>query len=168
MRRKKRILVTAYHEIGHYLLLKKFFNDFSIDGVIERIELCPKEYGRKGGHVLFLINFDYEKFNIEMIYGWICMWIAGFIAAKLSCNFSYSYSELANHTDYIEAYYYADILSKKLKEKSPEEILKECATIVKSYLMPRQHLLDEISMILFKRRFLTKNDVEELDNRYLL
>lgn len=168
MKRKQRILVLAYHEIGHYLLLKKFFKDFCINGVIEKIELCPKEYGRKGGRVQYSMNFDYEKASIEMIYGLISIDIAGFVAAKLACNFSYNSSDLVNHTDYISAYYYARKLSKALKEKSPDKILKECETEVKSYLVSKKYLLDEISMMLFKQRFLTKSDFEVLDNRYSL
>lgn len=168
MKRKKRILVTAYHEIGHYLLLKKFFNDFNINGVIEGIQLCPKEYGRKGGRVQVQMSFNEKRDSSEMIYGMISVDIAGLVAAKLFCNFSYSSLELKNHTDYISAYHYALILSNKLKEKSPEEILKECETEVKSYLLSRKYLLDEISEILFRQRFFTKNDLAVLDNKYSL
>lgn len=168
MKRKKRILVSAYHEVGHYLLLKKFFRDFNINGVIEKIELCPKEYGKKGGKVRVSMPFNEERATSEMISGMISIDIAGLIAAKLFCDFSYSLSELKNHTDYISAYYYARILSNKLKEKSPEEILKECETEVKLYLVSKKYLLDEISTILFKQRFLTKNDLAVLDNKYSL
>lgn len=168
MKRKQRILVSAYHEIGHYLLLKKFFKEFCINGVVNKIELCPKEYGRKGGRVQFSMNFDYEKASVEMIYGLISVDIAGFVAAKLACDFSYNSSDLEKHTDYISAYYYARKLSEILKGKSPEEILKECETEVKSYLMSKKYLLDEISTMLFKQRFLTKSDFEVLDNKYSL
>lgn len=171
MKRKKRILITAYHEIGHYLMIKKFFNDFSINGVVKEIELCPKEFGRKGGRVRFSTNvdfdyeFDYANTSIEMLYGWLSIAIAGFVATKLACNFSPS--DLVQYTDYIRAHYYASILSKKLK-KTPEKILKECEKEVKLYLANKRYLLDELSGILFKQRFLNRDTLETLANKYSL
>lgn len=171
MKRKKRILITAYHEIGHYLIIKKFFNDCSINGVVKEIELCPKEFGRKGGRVRFSTNadcdyeFDCAKASIEMLYGLLSITIAGFVATKLAFNFLPS--DLVEYTDYISAHYYASILSKKFK-KTPEEILKECEKEVKLYLTNKRYLLDELSGILFKRRFLNKDSLETLENKYSL
>lgn len=166
MRRKKRILVSAYHEIGHYLLIRKFLKDFDVDGYVEKIELCPKKFRRKGGVLKFLTNFDFEA-NVEMSYGWISILIAGFVAAKLACGFSYDSLELVHHNDYIDANYYACLLSEEL-QKFPEEILRDCETDVKSYLVEKKSVLDEISAMLLKKRFLTKNDLTLFEQKYSL
>lgn len=168
MKRKKRMRITAYHEIGHYLMLKKFFKDFKINGTIEKVEVLPYIFGKKRGRVRVFLNFNIENASTEMTYGYISILIAGIISAKLFCNYSYDSSNLVQQDDYLRANYYANKLSKNMHEKSPNEILKECEKEVNSYLMTKKDVMNELSEILLKKRFLTNKDLIILDKEYSL
>lgn len=167
MKRKKRIKMTAYHEIGHYILLKEYGE------LVNKIVLCPKRYGRRGGYnACFLRKIkddDPTRDVIKMLEKYICIFMAGHMATKICFGFSSENEDDLDHW-YIERYVESlriEYLSLGVS-KSKEDILSELENRTKEVIENNRTLLDVLANELLKSRFLTRKMIESLEEKYAL
>lgn len=180
IKRKEHTLRTAYHEIGHYLLIKKMSKDFKGVYKIEakHIELCKNHCDRVGGKVCFMESSFICRPNcnqiIKVYEGILSMTLAGFAALKVCFNTSVSKKlAIKSHNDYVQACCYARLLSKWYKHfnicnKSPKQILKENLNKAIIYLSKRRNLLDKIAPVLAKEKFFSRETLDLIDAKYSL
>ena len=178
MPRDERLKITAIHEIGHYLLIKKYnklFPDYPI--FTYRIRIFPNVDSNKNGEVSYVFTDQDSLFlNSEELEELININLAGFIAPTIFYNISYN--NLYEQTDYITAYNIAEVLSQRFNEEeenkknrismSSNEIIKKHELLVKQYLEDNKELLQFLSELLLKSKELTFIDLKKIDEKYNL
>lgn len=174
MTREKHLVITAFHEIGHYLLVKRFNKLFPNHFIyVCKIELYFEDDNPHYGDV----TFAKEKLKIsdasnEMLKGFINIDLAGFVAPTLFYNIVYNKNNIKLQNDYCTAYEVANILRERylLKriDKTAEDILKEQWFEVKKYLNNNKYLLYALALRLYNSKVLYMSDLETIEEKFSL
>lgn len=174
-KRKKRILITAYHEIGHYLLIKKIQNDFpDISLSVEKIELCPQIFNDKGGKIYMSEEshkIDLYQCSTQFLEEFLLMNLAGFAAGKIFFGYFSGYcfekDMLYNTSDYMSAKSIASILLERNESTSHvDEIINNSFKSVETYLNQNKSLIDTLAKKLYKCKRFSKTDLSQIDEKY--
>lgn len=144
----------------------------------KHIELCQNHYDRVGGKVCIMESSFVCKPNCNQILkvyeGMLSMTLAGFAALKVCFNTLVSKKNgIKAHNDYVQAYYYARLLSKWYKRfnicnKSVEQILKENFDKAIVYLRKNRNILDTVAPLLAKEKFFSRKTLDLIDAKYSL
>ena len=169
MQRKKKLLMAAYHEIGHYLMLRRFQK--VLNSEVLAIKIYSFRFDGTTGEVLcsVLVDNTIEDESIEFIEDLICVCLAGFIATQIIFKYS---SEISAHSDRVKADYLAILLEERYQQigisKSKQDIINEQRKSAQDYLLSKRSELEDIAKMLFKRKVLSSKRLKTIEKVYSL
>lgn len=173
MNRKDRLKITALHEVGHYLLMKKYNKEFPKNKInILGIELFFNENEEDVNGCVYITQepMELDSTNSNLIEALICINIAGFIAPKIFLDITYY--NIEEQSDFIYADNLASIVLSRYEEKgiltSKKEIIEKNISKVRDYLFEHKGVLKNISSQLYKKQYLSPEDLKEIDIKYSL